>query len=173
MKTTKRIINILGSILVVLGVLLYCSPIPIPTICSVRVARFKNCTGDTLFIGASHYNNVDSIDVQLFPAYNILFNSNLATNDISLWKDRIKDEEYGRIYIEAAKDGFIYPDSACIIDADYLFSNNDTCYFFLIKWENAKNNSWDEIRIKKLFHRWIVTRDKEGKFDRNIKIGYQ
>ena len=51
----------------------------------------------------------------------------------------------------------------------YLFNNTDTCYFFLIKWKDAKQYSWDEIRIKKLYHRRIVVRDFNGKFDKTIQ----
>lgn len=122
------------------------------------LAVFKNCTNDTVYIGASHYDNIDSVDEQVSPHYNIVANSGLDTTDISLWKG-----------MSFHSDSFMYPDSLCSIDADYLFHNADTCYFFLIKWESAKRFSWDEIRAKKLFRRWIVTRDKEGRFDRNIK----
>jgi len=29
--------------------------------------------------------------------------------------------------------------------------------------------SWDEIREQKLYRRWIVTKDKDGNYDRNIR----
>jgi hypothetical protein len=63
----------------------------------------------------------------------------------------------------------VLPDSLCGIEPDILFLNSDTCYFFLIKYEDAKNNSWDEIRAKKLYKKWITVRNKEGEFDTNIK----
>lgn len=130
----------------------------IPIIHTRTLAVFKNCTNDTVYIGASHYDNIDSVNEQVSPHYNFVPNNSLDTTDISLWKRAHFRSDY-----------FVYPDSACSIDADYLFHNTDTCYFFLIKWENTKRFSWDEIRAKKLFHRWIVTRDKEGKFDKNIR----
>lgn len=40
--------------------------------------------------------------------------------------------------------------------------------FFLIKWGNAKRYSWDEICNRKMFNKWIVKRNEEGGFDRNI-----
>ncbi|MBO7100328.1 MAG: hypothetical protein J6W21_10735 [Bacteroidaceae bacterium] len=45
----------------------------------------------------------------------------------------------------------------------------DTCYFFLIKWSDAKKYSWDEIRDKKMYRTWIVTKDKDGNYDTNIR----
>jgi hypothetical protein len=130
----------------------------IPIVDSKVAVGFRNCTNDTLFIGASHYDNIDNVDNQLLPNYNIICNSNFKITNLSLWKR-----------ISTQGDFFVYPDSTCLIDDNYLFGNKDTCYFFLIKWRNAKRYSWDEIRTKKLFYRWIVTRDPEGKFDRNIR----
>ena len=63
----------------------------------------------------------------------------------------------------------IYPDSIFSVNELYLFNNTDTEYFFLIKYNDAKNYSWDEIREKKLYNKWITIKDKDGKFDRNIK----
>lgn len=48
-------------------------------------------------------------------------------------------------------------------------NNTDTCFFFLIRNEDVKNHSWDEIRAKKLYKKWITVRNKEGEFDTNIK----
>ena len=42
-------------------------------------------------------------------------------------------------------------------------------FFFLIRNEDVKNHSWDEIRAKKLYKKWITVRNKEGEFDTNIK----
>ena len=121
-------------------------------------AIFKNCTNDTLFIGASHYDNVDSVEFLVNPNYNIHANSDLDTTNISLWKGTF-----------VRGNSFIYPDSTCAINSNYLFQEKDTCYFFLIKWGDAKRYSWDEIRTRKIFRRWIVIRDTAGKFDRNIR----
>jgi hypothetical protein len=65
--------------------------------------------------------------------------------------------------------GIILPDSICGISGNYLSCITDTCYFFLVKLKDAKRHSWNEIRSKKLFRKWIVTRNKNGEFDRNIK----
>lgn len=133
----------------------------IPPVCSTRhVARFKNCTNDTVYIGGAFYDNIDSLYDQLSPGYNIKANSGLDTTGISLWKE---------IYFSS--DEFVYPDSMCLMNADVLFFNTDidTCYFFLIKMKDAKKFSWDEIRAKKLYHKSIVTRKKDGEFGMDIR----
>ena len=154
MNIDKKNTNLLGVTLIILCVLSSCRPI----IDSRVDAIFKNCTNDTLFIGASHYDNVDSVEFLVNPNYNILANSDLDTTDISLWQGAF-----------ARANSFIYPDSTCAINANYLYQDKDTCYFFLIKWGNAKRYSWDEIRTQKIFRRWIVIRDTAGKFDKNIR----
>jgi hypothetical protein len=154
MNINKKNTNLLGVTLIFFGVLSSC----IPIVDSRVDAIFKNCTNDTLFIGASHYDNVDSVKFLVNPNYNILANSDLDTTDISLWKGTF-----------ARGDSFVYPDSTCAINANYLFQDKDTCYFFLIKLGNAKRYSWDEIRTHKIFCRWIVTRNTAGKLDKNIR----
>ena len=130
---------------------------------------FKNCTQDTLFIGASQYNNIDSVDCQLFPDYNKLANNSLDTTGTSLWKNIEKPYGKGFVYIKFWKDGYIYPDSTCTIKENRLFEDNDTCFFFLVKWKDAKQYSWDEIRAKKLYRRWVTVKNKDGDCDRNIR----
>lgn len=150
----KRRIIIL-HILILCGILTSCIP---PICCPPRhSATFRNCTNDTLFIGASHYDNIDSVEWLVQPAY---FPSagDIDTVNVSLWKGEF-----------ATGDSFVYPDSACTIDADYLFHNTDTCYFFLVRWRDAKIYSWDEIRRKNLFKKWIVTKDGAGEINRNIR----
>ncbi|MDN5553991.1 hypothetical protein [Prevotella sp.] len=154
MNIDNKNTNLLGVTLIILCVLSSC----IPIIDSRVDAIFKNCTNDTLFIGASHYDNVDSVEFLVNPNYNILANSDLDTTDISLWKGTF-----------ARGDSFVYPGSICAINANYLFQDKDTCYFFLIKLGNAKRYSWDEIRAHKIFSRWIVTKNTAGKLDKNIR----
>ena len=62
----------------------------------------------------------------------------------------------------------IFPDSTCRTDY-YLLRKTDTAYFFLIKWSDAHRYSWDEIRVNKLYRKWVVTRDKDGNYDKNIR----
>ena len=154
MNIDKKNTNLLGVTLIIFCVLSSC----ISIIDSRIDAIFKNCTNDTLFIGASHYDNIDSVEFLVNPNYNILANLDLDTTDISLWQGAF-----------ARANSFIYPDSTCAINANYLFQEKDTCYFFLIKWKDAKNYLWDEIRMKKLYRRKIVVRDCNGKFDQTIQ----
>lgn len=155
MSINKNKRNLLGITSVVFCVI---SCIPV---WDTRVAVvFRNCTNDTLFIGVSHYDNIDSVDFMLFPHYNILANSNVDTTNVSLWQ---------REFFENKKDFFVYPDSLCSISVPSLSCIPDTCYFFLIKYDDAKRYSWDEIRAKKLFRKWIVTKNAEGKFYNEIK----
>jgi hypothetical protein len=130
---------------------------------SFSAAAFKNCTNDTIYIGASHYANIDSVDAQLHSAYKVIVHNTLDTSGISLWKGANLD---GTSF---HKDCFVYPDSLCSIDVIYLFDETDTCYFFIIKWSDAKKYSWDEIRHRKLYKTWIVARNEKGEFPRDIK----
>lgn len=123
---------------------------------SQRVSLFlKNRTDDTLFIGASHYNAIDSVGCLLQPAY-LSTGDELYPSKVRLW-NAIDD-----------KSKIVYPDSSFTIYTEYLFDNTDTCYFFLVKWKDAKNHSWDEIRMKKLYSRRIIIRDSNGKFEQTI-----
>ena len=92
----------------------------------------------------------------LQPAY-LPIDSDLYPSKVTLWNG-----------IDVQGD-IVYPDSLFTIDGNYLFNNTDTCYFFLIKWKDAKNHLWDEIRMKKLYRRKIVVRDCNGKFDQTIQ----
>ena len=47
--------------------------------------------------------------------------------------------------------------------------NIENCYFFLVKWGDAKKYTWDEIRKNKLYRKWVITRDKNGEYDTNIR----
>ena len=65
MKTSKKSKFLLGCI----TILFVGSLIRIPPMDSMTVALFTNCTCDTLFVGASHYDTVDSVHCLLEPAY--------------------------------------------------------------------------------------------------------
>ena len=150
MNITKNKRNLLVCISVIVSLLSSC----IPVMDSVTLVGFKNCTNDTLFVGVSSYNTIDSVGWMLEPLYS--FEDSIQCND----KDSCMLNEF---YADR-----IYPDSVGKI-YDYMLDNSDTCYFFLIKYEDAKNHSLDEIRAKKLYKKWVTVRNKEGEFDRNIK----
>lgn len=121
---------------------------------------FKNCTNDTLLIWVSHHNCIDSVTLLLSPLYS-LDNDIADTTEIYLGKrTTVKFND------------FIFPDSTCATTTEALFLEQDTCFFFLVKWKDAKNYSWDEIRAKKLYKKWITTKNKDGDCDRNIRYDY-
>ena len=122
----------------------------------VRNEFFVNSTNDTLFICPSHYNDIDSIYDRAFPFYS----QSSRKDDMDVLF------EVNGLYIH--NNEAILPDSTCRTDY-YLLRKTDTCYFFLIKWSDAKRYSWDEIREQKRFHTWIVTKDKNGEYDKNIR----
>ena len=62
----------------------------------------------------------------------------------------------------------IFPDSTCQTDY-YLLRKTDTAYFFLIKWSDARKYTWDEIRKKKLYRKWVATRNKKDEYEKNIR----
>jgi len=117
---------------------------------------FVNCTNDTLFICPSHCNDIDSIYDRAFP----LYSQSGCKDDMNVLL------EVNGLHIH--NNEAIFPDSTCRTDY-YLLRKTDTAYFFLIKWSDAKKYSWDEIREQKLYRKWVVTRDKKGEFDRNIR----
>ena len=124
------------------------------------LAVFKNCTKDTLYIGASNDNNINNVEA-IIEHYNEPADSTLDTTGISLWNEN---------WAPYISNSYVCPDSSCCYSGDdRLFGNPVPRYFFLIKYKDAKNHSLDEIRAKKLYKKWVTVRNKEGEFDRNIK----
>ena len=152
MNIGKKHRILLGGISIVIGMISSC----IPLYDSKALIIFTNRTNDTLIIGASHDDTIDSVSYPLFPFYLPIDSGHYSSNAI-LWNG------------VDVRENIIYPDSSFTIDGNYLFENTDTCYFFLVKWKDAKNHSWDEIRTKKLYRRRIIVRNADGKFDRTIQ----
>ena len=172
MKINKKYRNILVGFSVIICYLSSC----IPAMDSVTFVHLKNCTNDTLIIGESDYDNIDSVWFDPIDA-DRLSKEPLFTSIDSILLDINKDylescEFYDEENItpeeltEKNKEGMItYPDSLYLVNEYLLFDK----YFFLIKLEDAKNHSWDEIRAKKLYKKWNVVRKKYGGYDRNIR----
>ena len=168
MNITKKNRNLLVCISVIVSLLSSC----ITGWDSVTLVGFKNCTNDTLVIGGSDYDNIDS--VWFFKDVNKLSKEPLLTSIDSIILSDIKQIKHycdttinQEEIFEKNKEGMItYPDSLFFVNEYFLF---DHYYFFLIKLEDAKNHSWDEIRAKKLYKKWVVDRKINGGYDRNIK----
>lgn len=147
--------NILLMCVVILSLMSSC----VPLICSSRHRIwFRNCTKDTLFIGSSYYDDIDSVNGILSPDKKIFNMDTLATSIM-----------YETKWLTIRTIDFVEPDSVCSTDSNYLFNAHDSCYFFLIRWRDAKNSSWDEIRAKRLYRKKLIIRDSNGQFDRNVR----
>jgi hypothetical protein len=172
MNITKKNRNLLVCISVIVSLLSSC----IPVMDSVTLVGFKNCTNDTLIIGESLYNDIDSA-WWFGKRFDRPSKEPLLTSIDSILLDVSKNylescEFYDEENItpeeltEKNKEEMItYPDSLFFVNEYCLFDR----YFFLIKLEDAKNHSWDEIRAKKLYKKWKVVRKKYGGYDRNIR----
>ena len=178
MNIIKRHRNLLVCISVIAFLLSSC----LPVMDSVTLVGFKNCTNDTLIIGESDCNDIDSAwwfgerferpskEPLLTSIDSILLD--VSKNYLESWE--FYDEEDKAITpTELAEKNrekmTAYPDSIFLFKDIALFNRTDTNYFFLIKFNDAKNYSWDEIREKKLYNKWITIKGKYGNFDRNIK----
>ena len=120
---------------------------------------FKNCTKDTLIIGVSNYDNIDSVNC-IMNSCNELSDSCIDIHGILLWKKRD---------LMINNETIIYPDSSCMIDEICLFPNSDTCYFFLIKVADARKKTLKQIHDDNLYNRWHTTKRSDYKYDREIR----
>ena len=142
MKIDKKYRNLLGGIAIILSLVSSCIPI-----CASRtIAIFTNRTNDTLFIGASHYDTIDSVDVFLE-----------ASNDTAFYGFTSIDES-GHLNIHG---NLILPDSIGRTTYSSLFNHNHTGYLFIIKLSNARKYTWVDICKHKLYDIKVVTADDE------------
>ena len=105
-----------------------------------------------MYIGVSHYDDIDSVYEQAYPHYDFTANNRADTTGISLWE---------RINFNSSC--YILPDSAYSINADILLKDADTFYFFMVRVKDAKRYSWEKIRTKFIYHKWTAKRNKNGK----------
>ena len=124
----------------------------VPILHTKELVVFKNCTTDTVYIGVSHYDDIDSVYEQAYPHYDFTANNRADTTGISLWE---------RINFNSSC--YILPDSAYSINADLLLKDADTFYFFMVRVKDAKRYSWEKIRTKFIYHKWTAKRNKNGK----------
>lgn len=161
MDINKKNRKILVFFLIIVSLLLS-SCIPVMDIVYVKPIRFKNCTNDTLFIGMSNYDSIDGVVDQLH--HNPYDSFDIDTKNICLWNDYERKKEFPELYNAE----MILPDSLGEIDYDEMFFNQDTCYFFLIKYD-ANNNSWDDILAKRLYKRLTIVRNKDEDMEKVIQ----
>ena len=174
MNITKKNRNLLVCFSVIASLLSSC----LPVMDSVTLVGFKNCTNDTLIIGKSDCNDIDSAwwfgkRFERPSKEPLLTSIDSILLDVSknyLESCEFYDEEDKAITpTELAEKNreeiIVYPDSLYFVNEYLLFDK----YFFLIKLEDAKNYSLDEIRAKKLYKKWVIERKMFGRYDRNIK----
>ena len=101
MNITKKNRNLLVCISVIVSLLSSCSQADMDRL---TFAEFKNCTNDTLFVGVSSYNTIDSVGWMLEPLYS--FEDSIQCNDKDscmlneFYADRIIEIEDGHIVKE-------------------------------------------------------------------------
>ncbi len=152
-SSINKIRSLFVSVFTSLLVLFSCIPVFDSNFCIV----FKNSTDDTLLIGAAYCNDIDSVVFPLYAECYIYSDSSKYHSEIKLWHAYVRNSD------------IIYPDSLCGLHDDIFHSTNDTCYFFLVKYKDAKAYSYDEICAKKMYEVFVVTKNANGDFDRNIK----
>jgi hypothetical protein len=111
----------------------------------------------------SNYDSIDGVVDQLH--HNPYDSFDIDTKNICLWNDYERKKEFPELYNAE----MILPDSLGEIDYDEMFFNQDTCYFFLIKYDDANNNSWDDILAKRLYKRLTIVRNKDEDMEKVIQ----
>lgn len=132
----------IASTFLICQVLLSCIP-GFDTIHSIRV---RNCTCDTVIIGGSLYNCIDSVDVFLETSNNTAFSSFTSIDESRLLNI------HGNL---------ILPDSIGRTTYSSLFNYNHKGYLFIIKLSNARKYAWRDICKHKLYDIKVVTADDE------------
>ena len=133
----------------------------IPGWCTMEVMGIKNCTADTLLIGASSCNNIDSIYVNEYGG-RFRFLSITGAKWDSTWTS-IDDKGMLKI---SNNDCITHDSTADYAESGALFSHNKEhkSYFFIIKLKTARNHTWFDICKNHLYDTLVVTREmlKQG-----------
>jgi len=149
----KRIILSMTSCLLLLA---SCLPM-----CTMESMRIKNCTTDTLLIGASFSNNIDSVYINIYGGRLRFLPRTWAKCDYT-WTTI---NEKGMLEIRS-QDYIPQDSTANYAEFGSLFSHNKEHkgYLFVIKLETARNHTWAEICNEHLYDTLFVTREmlKQG-----------
>ena len=120
---------------------------------TVHCVRVKNCTRDTLLIGRSLYNSIDSVEAFLEASTDTAFSSFTSI------------DESGHLNIHG---NLILPDSIGRTTYLSLFNHNHTGYLFIIKLSIARKCTWSDICKNKLYDIKVVIADGELQNNNNI-----
>ena len=116
----------------------------------------QNCTKDTIMIGTSNCERIDSV-------YHILLGSGTVFDIKKYSNDRIRVYEWNQVF----PDSVAYDGS---VNCPLFYHNKNNCgYLFVIKWETAQNHSWEEICREELYDTLIVVTQEMLKDGNSIK----
>lgn len=116
----------------------------LPIVCTFERILIVNRTKDTILIGSSESNRIDSVVYYL----------NLS----GIYNPQVEYNLPNIVINNKVKNVFIPQDSTCSFLRPSLFEGfkNNRIVFFVIKLDVAKNNSWEEICKKKLYDSLVV-----------------
>lgn len=140
-----------GVASIVLGVSSSC----VPVFDEAIAVPFQNCTKEALYIGVSHYDNIDSVYDAMSPHYTLTATD---TSGVYIWP-KLAFKQYK-----------ILPDSSALLEMGCLPKDNDTCYCFIITDKDAKKYSWSKIREGKRYFKRIVTGNEMRHSSAEIQI---
>lgn len=120
----------------------------LPVFDRIPLMQIVNRTCDTILVGRSYCDNIDSITY---------FVETLA-GDTTEVKFKLKED------LKIVESNRIAPDSFAITDARIYTGQSGKGYFFIFKYDSAKNHTWDEICKNHLYDTLFVTREmlKQG-----------
>lgn len=141
------------------GVVMLSSCLPI--IDSRSCVWFKNKTGDTIIVCTSNHARYDKID-----SANCCLLSETSNWDYNMNKTRFA----GKDKLIIGETDVIPPDSMCIYDSSSDFSGNifgaeqdHKGWFFVIKLENARKYTWEQICNEHRYNNFVVTQEMLNK----------
>lgn len=104
----------------------------------------KNSTNDTLLIELSESDT--------------LVNKKYWSKRDEEIKIPVDSKELETVLSNSIIGHFAIPNAVLFVNPS-VFLLNDTCYIYAIKWSEAKHNTFDEIRTRRLYDKRVVTKD--------------
>ena len=134
-------------------VILYSFVSCLPVFDFAESMSIKNCTKDTVIVGASFSSSIDSVYMGEYGRFR--FYDRLGAKWDSTWTVM-----NNKGMLDISKNELIPPDSmAAYAEPGRLFKRDNKGLFFIIKLETARNHTWDEICRNHLYDTLVVTRE--------------
>ena len=134
-------------------VILYSFVSCLPVFDFAESMSIKNCTKDTVIVGASFSSSIDSVYMGEYGRFR--FYNRLGAKWDSTWTVM-----NNKGMLDISKNELIPPDSmAAYAEPGRLFKRDNKGLFFIIKLETARNHTWDEICRNHLYDTLVVTRE--------------